>query len=367
MAIRSPRSRGWLVTAYTAQNMMNEQIMPAQWCHSVWTPSKMEAAKLNYLVFQLERCPDTGRRHVQLYCHFDSQIGRRSVQRRLGLPGAHCEKQRGTPAQAAAYCKKEESRIDGPWEYGTCPEQGHRSDLDILHQAVLEGRGFKSIFDDIETFRPAARAHGALRHWIQLREADALDKRYKGPQITLVRWQRQLIATLQSEEPKERRIFWIWSTTSSTGKSTLMRWIRKNCCATTGAWDLKDFLFSYRSVPAKIILFNLPRHQTLDDAKLKVLEALSDGGYLLSTKYESCEIPVTAHIVVFANVAPPHFLLPDRIDEIHVPEVPISELIDACPWEEPDLVCHESPISTEPYEPPFTNGEVVGTLMPPGS
>ena len=39
---------------------------------------------------------------------------------------AHWEPRRGTHQQAAAYCSKEETRIDGPWEVGTPPVQGKR-------------------------------------------------------------------------------------------------------------------------------------------------------------------------------------------------------------------------------------------------
>ncbi len=33
----------------------------------------------------------------------------------------HCEKVTRTPQKAEIYCLKEETRIDGPWEYGTKP------------------------------------------------------------------------------------------------------------------------------------------------------------------------------------------------------------------------------------------------------
>lgn len=55
--------------------------------------------------------------------------------------GAHWEPRRGTHAQAKAYSRKEETRIDGPWEFGNEPHigQGKRNDLMALKDAVDGG------------------------------------------------------------------------------------------------------------------------------------------------------------------------------------------------------------------------------------
>lgn len=91
-----------------------------------------------YLVFQQERCEETGRLHWQGYCYLDSAKPLGGV--RILLPGAHWEPRRGTHEEARTYCTKERTRVDGPFERGTPPEPGKRNDLKALCEAVASGR-----------------------------------------------------------------------------------------------------------------------------------------------------------------------------------------------------------------------------------
>lgn len=57
------------------------------------------------------------------------------------LPGAaHLETRQGTPTEARDYCMKEDTRTDGPWEWGefTNVTQGRRTDLHELARVILE-------------------------------------------------------------------------------------------------------------------------------------------------------------------------------------------------------------------------------------
>jgi len=79
-----------------------------------WDPNLMA-----YLVYQRERCPDTGRLHWQGYCEFhrDRKIG--GIQTALGIGRSHVEGRRGSQDQAIEYCTKQESRISEAIEKGT--------------------------------------------------------------------------------------------------------------------------------------------------------------------------------------------------------------------------------------------------------
>lgn len=68
---------------------------------------------LKYMVFQLEQGAN-GTVHYQGYAEFSKQYSLKQLQ--VILPGGHFETRRGTAQQAADYCKKEESRVEGPWE-----------------------------------------------------------------------------------------------------------------------------------------------------------------------------------------------------------------------------------------------------------
>ena len=43
------------------------------------------------------------------------------------------------------YCKKERTRVDGPWEEGECPCQGRRKDLEQLAESIKNGASLRDI------------------------------------------------------------------------------------------------------------------------------------------------------------------------------------------------------------------------------
>lgn len=98
-------------------------------------------------IFQLEECQN-GRRHLQGYSEFNNpsrfsafQIGR--------FQAGHFEKRKGTKSQAVAYCRKVESRLEGPWVVGDMEiQQGTRNDLLVVQSLLQDGASEKTIADD---------------------------------------------------------------------------------------------------------------------------------------------------------------------------------------------------------------------------
>lgn len=92
---------------------------------------------VHYVVWQLEMCPDTSRLHLQGYIEFVGQKSYSWVHENCeGLETAHLEPRRGSQRDAIAYSKKEESRLDGPWEWGEAREQGRRNDLNEIRERL---------------------------------------------------------------------------------------------------------------------------------------------------------------------------------------------------------------------------------------
>lgn len=111
-----------------------------------------EANGAKYTVFQREEGDETGTPHFQGYAHFGRQ-------RRFGPAFRACFPEaiwltaaRGNPATNRAYCTKEATRCEGPWESGELPAgQGSRSDLTSFYEAVTSGKRARHLLAEYHT------------------------------------------------------------------------------------------------------------------------------------------------------------------------------------------------------------------------
>lgn len=81
---------------------------------------------IKYSIVQLEKSPETGALHFQGYIEMPKPMRFGAIKKLLKCESAHLEARKGTPQQAADYCRKEDSRFDGPWELGELTKQGQR-------------------------------------------------------------------------------------------------------------------------------------------------------------------------------------------------------------------------------------------------
>ncbi len=102
--------------------------------------------KMDYLVYQ-EEVGEQGNYHFQGYCEFKEKQSMSVAKTMLGGE-PHIEARRGTQAQAIAYAKKEETRVDGPFEFGEPKSQGKRQDLEGFKDAVMAGKRKRDLMDD---------------------------------------------------------------------------------------------------------------------------------------------------------------------------------------------------------------------------
>jgi len=147
------------------------------WCFTINNPSEspdelielFKAEKrVRYLVFQREK-GDEETIHYQGYCEFSSPVKLGGVKKIHAR--AHWEVRRGTREQARDYCVKEDSRIEGPWEFGEWGQtRGQRTDLEALYKAA---RTMSTLQEVAEAF-PASymRHYKAVRHVRQLKAFD---------------------------------------------------------------------------------------------------------------------------------------------------------------------------------------------------
>lgn len=107
---------------------------------------------VRYAVWQRERAPQTGTEHFQGYVEL-SRPCRYTALHPAGLTGAHFEVRQGTRDQARDYCRKADTRIAGPYEFGRWSSvgQGKRTDLDVACEMVKSGSTLKQIAQDHPT------------------------------------------------------------------------------------------------------------------------------------------------------------------------------------------------------------------------
>lgn len=86
-----------------------------------WDKSPLESDDFKCAVVQQEKCPETGKLHYQGFGMLQTPKRVTAIKKLLCCESAHIEKTKGTPQQAWDYCTKEDTRVDGPWEFGPRP------------------------------------------------------------------------------------------------------------------------------------------------------------------------------------------------------------------------------------------------------
>lgn len=121
---------------------MTENVKGKYWCFTLNNPPAdfefPQHPKLTYYVFQTE-AGENGTVHIQGYVEFSTRVSLRQLSNLL--PRAHWERRQGTAEQAAAYCRKTDTQVSSPIEWGNMsrPQQGRRTDLDTLARDVFSG------------------------------------------------------------------------------------------------------------------------------------------------------------------------------------------------------------------------------------
>lgn len=99
----------------------------------------------SFAIWQRELCPETNREHFQGYMELVQPTRYVTMHSWSGLETAHFEARRGNQQQAIDYCSKEDSRIEGPYEFGIRNQQGRRSDLQAIQVLLNEGADMRTV------------------------------------------------------------------------------------------------------------------------------------------------------------------------------------------------------------------------------
>jgi len=273
---------------------------------------------MDYLVYQEEETK-VGGRHLQGYVHFGTKVAFRTAKKRLGYDHAHLEQARGSPAEASAYCKKEESRVAGgaAFEGGVLPVQGKRSDIINLKRKIDEGATYEECLEDEEVVEAAAKYPGFVRDLRSHLDTKEGVKRLKARHnaVMLRPWQKEMLGWLDVE-PDDRKVYFVQDTVGGQGKSWFSRFLMVNKGAsifTPGR--ISDLARIWAKKQSRIVVMDMPRSASGAEMELaySFIEGVKDG-IIQSPKYDSqIVLSDDAHVIIFSNGAPDlHRLSADR-------------------------------------------------------
>lgn len=264
---------------------------------------------ITYAVFGQEIAPTTGTRHLQGYVVFNDRKRIGSV--RQLLPGAHVEVTRGTPQQAADYCKK-----DGDFsefgEFAAIPFQGKRSDIErfkvwLQEQTVYPDDATIALnFTDLYIRYPrVVDLRNLLFPTPRLEGADYRDG-----------WQSELAQELEEAPDDDRKIIFCVDPDGGAGKSWFCRkYFTDNSDVQLLSVGKRDDLAHAVDITKRVFLFNIPR-ENMQYLQYGFLESLKDR-VLFSPKYKSGTKVLLhkPHVIVFSNEFPEDGkLTPDRVE-----------------------------------------------------
>lgn len=138
---RGPFSTDWVATYFTVTN---------EDCRKLNLDNDWLRKECQYFVYQIEECPTTKRKHYQCFAQFNTRSYYTKVKRlflELGVMepmSVHCEPRKGTVKDATDYCRKENTRVDGPYAMGEVrgyeDRPGKRNDLKRMREVTAEER-----------------------------------------------------------------------------------------------------------------------------------------------------------------------------------------------------------------------------------
>lgn len=280
------------------------------YCFTVFNYNKETETKLidlypdtiDYLCYGYEKCPTTGREHLQGYLHLKKKLRWSQVIRFFNVHPAlyQCK---GSPQSNFVYCTK-----DGEsYELGIRPFKEKRSNtMNEIIKKLLDGTTVEQICNTYMCHVYVAmrdKIHKTVEDIQGERMMKALKIDEMGSLMRLRDWQSDLLKQT-SEKNNDRRVFWVYETRGGVGKSYLCReMFKKNpknvIILQNGTSRDLSFLYTGQST----VLLDYCRSEK-SEINYEILEKMKNG-FLTSTKYESkTKFFKSPLVICFANFPP---------------------------------------------------------------
>lgn len=269
----------------------------------------VDHGKANYICYQMEVSPSTGKKHLQGYVVCPKKIRLGGLKKLLGSRSVHAVRSDGTPSQNRTYCSKSETAVaDSFLEFGDLPDdpaRGKRNDFEEFKEAVKEGlrdkRKAREAFPELIAKYP---------RWCYDYMSDQQDLQHED-HGEMYPWQKYLDGILE-EDPDDRKVIFVYDRDGNNGKTWFCKqYVKKHDDAQLLTPSKKaDMAYALRE-DIRVLFMNLPR---TDDPKdnnyvYSFIESVKDG-IVFSPKYESrMKYLNKVHVVVMMNQEPNEDLL----------------------------------------------------------
>ena len=180
MGTSDPRGKHYVFTWNNPPELAS--MTRTEWVTKRW--EYLQTKGVTWMVCQLETAPSTGTVHLQGAVTFKTVVRRQAVANFLSK--AWVQQRKGSIQECVEYCTKDETRLDGPWEFGERPtgqEAGRKNlpgaKLKEIYDLMTDG----TTLDEIMALYPAdfIRMERNIRAvWTRLTQ-----KRASGPRLDL--------------------------------------------------------------------------------------------------------------------------------------------------------------------------------------
>lgn len=132
------------------------------WSFTDYSLSKdyKDCLKVSYLIYGLETCPSTGRKHHQGYFELKTQMTMSAIKKALKNTEIHLEVSKGSAKKNKTYCSKE-SVVE---EFGTPKQQGKRNDITEVIDELKEGATMRQITSNPKSYQSIKIAETWLKY-----------------------------------------------------------------------------------------------------------------------------------------------------------------------------------------------------------
>lgn len=299
------------------------------WCFTLNNPDLentpvFDQERVAYAVYQVER-GEQGTLHLQGYVELTQNMRMVGVKNLFGgwAQRAHWEKRRATRDAAREYCMKEETRVQGPFEFGVWQSrsQGKRSDLANVVELIKQGKTMKELLEEYPEV--------TVRN---MRSLQAVCDLYaKPPQMddfAPSEWQQRLLDVFAAPVHK-RRVYWVYDRVGGKGKSYFAQFLIRNHGAMLLSGRVQDMAYAVAkradAGPLSICVFDIARAQADNLRHLYHFAEEIKNGAFFCAKYESKLVVIPSpHVVFFANVMPDaEAWSADRVEVIDLEAYPV--------------------------------------------